>query len=80
MIKHAFPATIHGSKKNLLNFILSGSCLTPDYNDCVTCDTSGTHRSDFSGINKRCPCAPHYYDVGVLVCSPCDVTWFYYYL
>ena len=80
MILHAFHAIILGKKKrkkkrNII-LIFSGSCETPDYNDCVTCNTTGTNRVDYHSVNMTCPCKPHYYDVGTIICSPCDSNWF----
>ena len=75
-ILHAINVIIHGFKLILFKLNFSGTCAPPNNNDCTSCDTSSTHRNDYSSINKTCPCEEeHYYDSGDLICSPCHKSW-----
>ena len=70
-------AIILGNYQIKIIFILSETCTPPNFNDCDSCTSDlANHRNDYSSNNKACPCQEHYYDVGILKCSPCDITWF----
>ena len=76
LILRVVNAIIHGLKSILFKQNFSGLCTPPNFDDCISCDTSNTHRNDYSSINKTCPCEEeHYYDSGDLICFPCHKSW-----
>ena len=66
---------------NILGFYLNNNylvfsltCDGPNYDDCLTCNTSTTNRNDNSSLNK-CLCKDGFYDANMIICTNCHYSW-----
>ena len=55
-------------------FYFSLTCDGPNEDNCLTCNTTNTFRSDLSHPNteKKCPCNDGYYHSDAEICSECN--------